>query len=70
MWTFKPLKEEMKRKGVTQLDIVRGADLAPRTVSRLLSGENVSLAVIEKVAEYMGVDPCELMEWENDSKPV
>ena len=64
MWNFKPLKEEMKEKGLTQLDIVRGANVAPRTIKRLLDGENVTLDVVQRVADFIGMDMCELMERE------
>lgn len=64
MWNFKPLKEEMKAKGLTQLDIVRGANVAPRTIKRLLDGENVTLDVVQRVADFIGMDMCELIERE------
>lgn len=64
MWNFKPLKDEMKKKGLTQLDIVRGANVAPRTIKRLLDGENVTLDVVQRVADFIGMDMCELMERE------
>lgn len=64
MWNFRPLKEEMKEKGLTQLDIVRGANVAPRTIKRLLDGENVTLDVVQRVADFIGMDMCELMERE------
>lgn len=61
MYNFNPLKEILKEKGMTQIDIVRGADVAPRTVRRMLDGENVSLDTVQRIADFLGVDICEII---------
>ena len=66
MWNFEPLKRMMDERGITQLDIVRGAEIAPLTVKRLLDGKNVTLDIVQRVAEYMDVDMCELMGENHD----
>lgn len=61
MYNFNPLKNILKERGMTQLDIVRGADVAPRTVKRMLDGENVSLDTVQRIADFLEVDICDII---------
>ncbi len=64
------IKELLKEKGVSQWALSRGADIRPKTVSRMVNEPtyNVESHTLLKVAEFLGVSLDELYEEVGDEE--
>lgn len=49
------------RFGVSQAQIVEGAGLSQGAVSKIINGQMISRPGVERIAEYLGIAPKELI---------
>jgi len=56
-----------KASGKTQADIAETTDLSNESISRLERGVSMpSVGTLVKIAQAIGVDPCEFFDWKKD----
>lgn len=63
------VKEVASEKGVSQSRLARKADLALTSVRPILNNPhtNITLETLNKLANALGVSPCELISYEPDA---
>ena len=55
------LAEKQKQEGISTRELGRRIGIAHTTVARILDGQDTTLDTVEKVAEYLQVNPADLI---------
>jgi len=61
--SFKPLLHLLVEREMVKLDLVREIGLSSSTVAKLWKGENVELAVVEKLCDFFQVPVEKVVEF-------
>ena len=67
MISFKPMKEFLKNKGITQYQLIERGVLSPVHVTRLSCNHNFTLNFINKLCSELQCQPGELIEYIPDT---
>lgn len=59
----KKLELELARKCMNTTELSRAAGIHRRTVWRIMQGESASTVVVGKIAQALGVDILDIIEW-------
>ena len=63
--TFRNVKAELIRAGITQREIAKQLRVSPSTVHKVLRGQCVSARVRKLIGKKLGFDP-----WQADARPT
>ncbi len=64
------LKSNLKAHGLKYADVASALDLSEASVKRLLSGQNLSLARLEKVCQLMSLEISDLVQFMQERQPL
>lgn len=67
MFNYNGLKQKLKDKGVTRSDLVQLVGLSSRTVAKIGKGERLSARTLQRIADYLGCDPSDLVREVSDN---
>ena len=68
MISYEGLEKTLKEKGVGKTDLTLRLGISTRTIAKIAKGEKLSKRSIQKIADYLGKDPAELMREISDNK--
>lgn len=71
MISFRPMKRLMKKRGITQYQLLKEGILLPAHVTRLSYNHNFTLKFIDKLCRELDCQPGDLIEYveNNDACP-
>lgn len=68
MISFKPMKELLKKKGITQYQLIEQGVLSPVHVTRLSYNHNFNLKFINRLCHELQCQPGDLIEYIPDTR--
>ena len=68
MISYKGLENALKEKGIGKTELSKELGLSTRTVAKIKKGEKLSRNSIQKIADYLGLTPKEIMREVSDNK--
>lgn len=68
MITYNKLFDLMKKKNLTWTDLKNGTSQSPTIIAKLQRNENCNVSTVNKVCEYLKVQPGDIMEWIPDAE--
>lgn len=68
MITYNKLFDLMKEKNLSMTDLRNGTAQSPTITSKLQKNENCNVATINKICEWLQIQPGEIMEWIPDAE--
>ena len=68
MISYKGLENALKEKGIGKTELSKQLGLSTRTVAKIKKGEKLSRNSIQKIADYLGLTPGEIMREVSDNK--
>ena len=68
MISYEGLEKTLKEKGIGKTDLTRRLGISTRMIAKIAKGERLSNRSIQKIADYLGKDPAELMREISDNK--
>lgn len=63
MVSYKPLFKLLVDRNMSKADLRRLADISPNTMTKLRRGEEVSMAILNKICVALGVTYGDIMEY-------
>ncbi len=54
--SYEGLYQELEKKGLKKIDLIRGLGISSRTIAKIGKGEKLSAATLERIAGYLGCD--------------
>ena len=66
--SYKPLEITLIRKDKTKTDLKRDLKISPATLAKMSKGENISLAVLISICEYLGCNMDDVIELVEDTE--
>lgn len=67
MFNYDGLNQKLKEKGITRTDLRTLIGLSSRTIAKIGKGEKLSVRTLERIADYLGCDPTELLREVSDN---
>ena len=68
MIVYNKLSDYLKAKNMKYIDLQRELELSPSVIARFQKDRSVTTDTLNKVCEYLKVQPSEIMEWIPDSE--
>ena len=68
MIVYNKLSDYLKAKNMKYIDLQRELELSPSVIARFQKDRSVTTDTLNKVCEYLQVQPSEIMEWVPDSE--
>ena len=68
MIVYNKLSDYLKAKNMKYIDLQRELELSPSVIARFQKDRSVTTETINKVCEYLKVQPSEIMEWIPDAE--
>ena len=68
MLSYEGLEKELKEKKIGKTDLTKKLGLSTRTVAKIAKGERLSKRSLEKIADYLGMEPERLCREISDNK--
>ena len=68
MIVYNKLSDYLKAKNMKYIDLQRELELSPSVIARFQKDRSVTTDTLNKVCEYLKVQPNEIMEWIPDSE--
>lgn len=68
MIVYNKLSDYLKAKNMKYIDLQRELELSPSVIARFQKDRSVTTDTLNKVCEYLQVQPSEIMEWIPDSE--
>ena len=68
MIVYNKLSDYLKAKNMKYIDLQRELELSPSVIARFQKDRSVTTDTLNKVCEYLHVQPSEIMEWIPDSE--
>ena len=68
MISYEGLEKTLKEKGIGKTALTLRLGISTRTIAKIAKGEKMSKRSIQKIADYLGKDPAELMREISDNK--
>ena len=68
MIVYNKLSDYLKAKNMKYIDLQRELELSPSVIARFQKDRSVTTETLNKVCEYLHVQPSEIMEWIPDSE--
>lgn len=66
---FYKLYDILKRRGLKSKDLVDRKLLSPASMAKLSKNDNVNIQTIDKLCEFLDVQPGDIMEFVREEKP-
>ena len=66
---FYKLYDILKRRGLKSKDLVEKKILSPASMAKLSNNQNVNIQTIDKLCEFLDVQPGDIMEYIKEEKP-
>ena len=63
MIVYNKLSDYLKAKNMKYIDLQRELELSPSVIARFQKDRSVTTDTLNKVCEYLHVQPSEIMEW-------
>ena len=67
MIVYNKLSDYLKAKNMKYIDLQRELELSPSVIARFQKDRSVTTDTLNKVCEYLQVQPSEIMEWIPDA---
>lgn len=67
MIIYNKLSDYLKAKNMKYIDLQRELELSPSVIARFQKDRSVTTDTLNKVCEYLKVQPSEIMEWIPDA---
>lgn len=68
MIVYNKLSDYLKAKNMKYIDLQRELELSPSVIARFQKDRSVTTDTLNKVCEYLHVQPSEIMEWIPDAE--
>ena len=68
MIVYNKLSDYLKAKNMKYIDIQRELELSPSVIARFQKDRSVTTDTLNRICEYLHVQPSEIMEWIPDSE--
>ena len=68
MIVYNKLSDYLKAKNMKYIDLQRELELSPSVIARFQKDRSVTTETLNKVCEYLHVQPSEITEWIPDSE--
>ena len=68
MIIYNKLSDYLKAKNMKYIDLQRELELSPSVIARFQKDRSVTTDTLNKVCEYLHVQPSEIMEWIPDTE--
>ena len=68
MIVYNKLSDYLKAKNMKYIDLQRELELSPSVIARFQKDRSVTTDTLNRVCEYLHVQPSEIMEWIPDSE--
>ncbi len=68
MIIYNKLSDYLKAKNMKYIDLQRELELSPSVIARFQKDRSVTTDTLNKVCEYLQVQPSEIMEWIPDAE--
>ena len=68
MIVYNKLSDYLKAKNMKYIDLQRELELSPSVVARFQKDRSVTTDTLNRICEYLQVQPSEIMEWIPDSE--
>ena len=66
---FYKLYDILKRRGLKSKDLVDRKLLSPASMAKLSKNDNVNIQTIDKLCDFLDVQPGDIMEFVREEKP-
>lgn len=66
MITYGPLYETMKRKGITEYNLINKNGISPGTMQRMRHNGNITLKTLDTLCFVLDCDVSEIIKYEKD----
>ena len=63
MILYTKLEKILKERNISKEKLRTDIDIAPNTVAKIKKNETMNLSVIDKICEYLQVQPGDILEW-------
>ena len=67
MIVYNKLSDYLKAKNMKYIDLQRELELSPSVIARFQKDRSVTTDTLNRICEYLHVQPSEIMEWIPDS---
>ena len=68
MIIYNKLSDYLKAKNMKYIDLQRELELSPSVIARFQKDRSVTTETLNRICEYLHVQPSEIMEWIPDSE--
>lgn len=68
MIVYNKLNDYLKAKNMKYIDLQRELELSPSVIARFQKDRSVTTETLNKICEYLHVQPSEIMEWIPDAE--
>lgn len=68
MIVYNKLSDYLKAKNMKYIDLQRELELSPSVIARFQKDRSVTTDTLNRICEYLHVQPSEIMEWIPDSE--
>lgn len=68
MIVYNKLSDYLKENGMKYIDIQKGINLSPSVIAKFQKNRTISTDTLNKICEYLQVQPSEIMEWIPDTE--
>ena len=68
MIVYNKLSDYLKAKNMKYIDLQRELELSPSVIARFQKDRSVTTDTINRICEYLHVQPSEIMEWIPDAE--
>ena len=68
MIVYNKLSDYLKAKNMKYIDLQRELELSPSVIARFQKNRSITTDTLNKVCEYLHVQPSEIMEWIPDAE--
>lgn len=68
MIVYNKLNDYLEEKKMKYIDLQRALNLSPTVIAKFQKNRNCNTDTINKICEYLHVQPSEIMEWIPDEK--
>ena len=68
MIVYNKLSDYLKAKNMKYIDLQRELELSPSVIARFQKDRSVTTDTLNKVCEYLRIQPSDMMEWIPDSE--
>ena len=69
MMTYYKLFDLMNRKDINKSELREAAKISNGTMNKLVHNKNVEISSLERICEYLRVQPGDIMEYEFENNP-